>query len=52
MAKLGLIDSRAPEVFRIKTLQQLGKHSHGANQHCFAGFNSLQNNPYLTLMLP
>jgi hypothetical protein len=32
-----------PEFFRIKRLQQFGKHSHGANQHCFAGFNSARN---------
>jgi len=31
-------------LFRIKTLEQLGKHSHNANQHCFAGLTSLQNN--------
>jgi hypothetical protein len=43
MAKLCLWTFAHPELFRIKTLQQLGKHSHGPNQHCFAGFNSLQN---------
>jgi hypothetical protein len=27
--------ARAPELFRIKTLEQFAKHCHDANHHCF-----------------
>jgi hypothetical protein len=45
MAKLWALTHT--ELLGIKTLQQFGKHRHGANQLCFAGFNSLQNSKTL-----